>query len=136
MTTLLTIISTLLWWVLYSSMGALLCALISWPILRWMERSPVVFNRLYFACLLWTLIGMALVVAAAAVEGHLRPPYGSLLGSGLLRWVLIFDMLMGALLLWRLTPRIDAHRVRIGSACMAIAAVMAIGFGVATSLAS
>ena len=47
MTTLLTLISTLLWWVLYSSMGALVFALISWPVLRWAERCAVVFNRLY-----------------------------------------------------------------------------------------
>lgn len=135
MTTLLTIISALLWWVLYSSMGALVCALISWPVLRWAERHPVVFNRLYFACLLWTMVGMALIVAVAAIEGHLRPPYAPLLGSGLLRWVLVLDMLIGALLVWRLTPRNDAHRIRISSACMAVAAAMAIGFGVATSFA-
>lgn len=134
MTTVLTIISTALWWVLYSSIGALVCALIGWCVLRWAERCAVVFNRLYFACLLWTLIGVALVVAVAAAKGQLHPPYGALLQSGALRWALVADMLVGAILVWRLTPRIDAHRIRPASACMAVAAIMAIGFGVATSL--
>lgn len=135
MTTVLTLISTVLWWVLYSSMGALVCALIGWCILRWAERCAVVFNRLYLACLLWTLVGMALVAAVAAFAGHLQPPYAPLLRSGALRWALVVDMLIGVVLVWRLTPRIDAHRIRPGSACLAVAVIMAIGFGIATSLA-
>lgn len=135
MTTLLTLISSLLWWVLGSSMAALVFALIGWSVLRWTERCAVVFNRIYFACLLWTLVGMLLVVGVAAYEGHLRPPYAPLLSSGLLRCVLVLDMLIGSVLLWRLTPRVDARRIRPGSACMAVAVIMAIGFGVATSLA-
>lgn len=135
MTDFLALVSTLLWWVLYSSMGALLCALIGAVVLRWAEGRAVVFNRLYLACLLWTLIGMALVFALAAYAGHLHPPYAPLLQSGALRWTLVLDMAIGVALVWRLTPRVDAHRVRIGSACMAVATVMAIGFGVATSLA-
>ena len=134
MTTLLALVSTLLWWVLYSSIGALLFALIGWSVLRWTERCAVVFNRIYLACLLWTMIGLALVAGVAAYEGHLQPPYTALLGSGLLRCVLVLDMLIGSLLLWKLTPRIDARRIRPGSACMAVAAMMAVGFGVATSL--
>jgi len=70
----------------------------------------------------------------AGFEGHLHPPYAPLLASGLLRFALVLDMLIGTVLLWRLIPRIDAHRIRPGSACMAVAAIMAIGFGVATSL--
>jgi hypothetical protein len=135
MTTLLTLISSLLWWVLYSSIGALFFALIGWSVLRWTERCAVVFNRIYLACLLWTLIGLLLVVGVAAYEGHLQPPYAALLDSGLLRCALVLDMLIGTVLLWRLTPRIDAHRIRPGSACMAVAAIMAISFGIATSLA-
>ena len=135
MTTLLTVISSLLWWVLYSSMAALVFALIGWSVLRWTERCAVVFNRIYLACLLWTMIGMLLVVGVAAYEGHLHPPYGALLGSGLLRWMLVLDMLIGTVLLWRLVPRIDARRIRPGSACMAVAVITAISFGVATSLA-
>lgn len=135
MTTLLTVISTLLWWVLYSSMAALVFALIGWSVLRWVERCAVVFNRIYFACLLWSLLGMALVVGVAAFEGQLQPPYAPLLRSGLLRVMLVLEMLIGVLLLWRLVPRIDARRIRPGSACMAVAAIMAIGFGVATTLA-
>lgn len=135
MTTLLTLLSTLLWWVLYSSIFALFFSLIAWPLLRWTERSNVVFNRVYLACLLWTMVGMALVGGVAMHEGHVRPPYGSLLASNALRGVLVVDMLVGALLLWRLIPRVDARRIRPTSACMAVAAVMAIAFGVATSLA-
>jgi hypothetical protein len=135
MTTLLTVISSLLWWVLYSSMAALVFALIGWSVLRWAERCAVVFNRIYLACLLWTMLGLLLVVGVAAYEGHLHPPYGALLNSGLLRWMLVLDMLIGSALLWRLVPRIDARRIRPGSACMAVAVIMAISFGVATSLA-
>lgn len=135
MITLLTIISSLLWWVLYSSMAALVFALIGWSVLRWTERCAVVFNRIYFACLLWTMIGMLLVVGVAAYEGHLHPPYAALLNSGLLRVALVLDMLIGTVLLWWLTPRTDAHRIRPGSACMAVAVIMAISFGIATSLA-
>lgn len=135
MTTFLTVISSLLWWVLYSSMAALVFALIGWSVLRWTERCAVVFNRIYLACLVWTMLGMLMVVGVAAYEGHMHPPYGALLTSGLLRWALVLDMLIGTVLLWRLVPRIDARRIRPGSACMAVAAIMAISFGVATSLA-
>jgi hypothetical protein len=135
MNMLLTIISSLLWWVLYSSMAALVFALVGWSVLRWAERCNVVFNRIYFACLLWTMIGMLLMVGVAAYEGRLQPPYALLLSSGLLRVMLVVDMLIGTVLLWRLVPRVDARRIRPGSACMAVAVIMAISFGVATSLA-
>lgn len=135
MTTLLTLLSTLLWWVLYSSIFALFFSLIAWPLLRWTERSSVVFNRVYLACLLWTMVGMGLVAAVAIHEGHVRPPYGALLASNTLRFALVIDMLVGALVLWRLIPRVDARRIRPTSACMAVAAIMAVAFGVATSLA-
>ncbi|WP_426701960.1 hypothetical protein ACPPVV_02785 [Rhodanobacter sp. Col0626] len=135
MTTLLTVISSLLWWVLYSSMAALVFALIGWSVMRWTERCSVVFNRIYLACLLWTMLGMLLVVGVAAYEGQLHPPYAALLSSGLLRCVLVLDMLIGTVLLWRMVPRVDARRIRPGSACMAVAVIMAVSFGVATSLA-
>lgn len=135
MTTALTLLSSLLWWLLYSSIFALFFALVAYAVLRWTERSSVVFNRVYLACLLWNLIGIVLIVGVAASEGHLHPPYAPLLASGLLRFALVLDMLIGTVLLWRLTPRADARRIRPGSACMAVAAIMAIGFGVATSLA-
>ncbi|BFI94853.1 MAG: hypothetical protein RSP_03630 [Rhodanobacter sp.] len=132
MNALLTVVSSLVWWVLYGSIAALFCALIAWVVLRWTERCNVVFNRIYLACLLWTLLGMLLVVGVAAYEGHLHPPFRPLLASGLLRWVLVADMLAGAALIWRLTPRVDARRVRMASACVAVAVVMGVGFGVAT----
>jgi hypothetical protein len=135
-TTLLTFLSSLVWWVLYSSIGALFCALIAWVVLRWSERGPVVFNRTYLACLLWNLVGMLLIAGVAVHEGHVRPPYGALLASNTLRAALVLDMVIGVALLWRFIPRIDARRIRPTSACMAVAVVMAIAFGVATTLAS
>ncbi|WP_199100635.1 hypothetical protein [Dyella sp. ASV21] len=134
MTTLLTLVSALLWWVLYSSIGALFFALIAWTVLRWSEHCPVVFNRTYLACLVWTMVGLLLVAAVALHEGHTRPPYGPLLSSSLLRGALVVDMLIGALVLWRLIPRIDARRIRPTSACLAVAVIMAVSFGVTTSL--
>jgi hypothetical protein len=136
MTTLLTLISTLLWWVLYSSIGALFFALIAWTVLRWIERCPVVFNRTYLACLVWNLIGLLIVTGVAMHEGTMKPPYAPLLNSALLRGALVVDMVIGVLVMWRLIPRIDAHRIRPASACMAVAVIMAISFGAATSLAS
>jgi len=135
MTTLLTVISTLLWWVLYSSIGALFFAIIAWSVLRWTERCAVVFNRTYLACLVWNLIGLLLLVGVAMHEGHTKPPFAPLLGSPLLRSALVVDMLIGVFVLWRLIPRVDAHRIRPASACMAVAVVMALAFGAATSLA-
>ncbi|MGC1549524.1 MAG: hypothetical protein WA777_13445 [Rhodanobacter sp.] len=133
MTALLTLLSSLVSWVLYSSIGALFCALIAWVVLRWCERAPTVFNRTYLACLLWTMVGVLLIAGVAIHEGHVRPPYGALLTSSLLRIVLVIDMLIGVLLLWRLIPRYDARRIRPTSACMAVAAVMAVAFGIATT---
>lgn len=134
MTTLLTLVSTLVWWVLYSSIGALFFALIAWSVLRWSERCAVVFNRTYLACLVWTLMGLLLVAGVALHEGHTRPPYAPLLTSPLLRSALVLDMVIGVIVLWRLIPRVDAHRIRPTSACLAVAVMMALGFGAATSL--
>ena len=136
MTTLLTLISTLLWWVLYSSIGALFFAIIAWAVLRWAERCPVVFNRTYLACLAWNLIGLLLVTGVAMHEGYTKPPYAPLLSSTWLRGALVADRVIGVFVLWRLIPRIDAHRIRIASACMAVAVIMAVTFGAATSLAA
>lgn len=135
MTLALTLLSTLLSGVLYGSVIALCFTLVAWPLLRWNERSNVVFNRVYLACLLWVLIGMLLVAGVALHEGRAHPPYAALLGSDLLRATLVLDMFIGAALLWRLIPRVDARRIRPTSACIAVAAIMAIAFGVATSLA-
>jgi hypothetical protein len=135
MTTLLTLISALLWWVLYSSIGALFFAIIAWSVLRWSERCPVVFNRAYLACLVWSLITLLIVGGVALHEGHTKPPYAPLLVSPLLRGALLVDMLIGVAVMWRLIPRIDARRIRLPSACLAVAVITAVGFGVATSLA-
>lgn len=134
MSTALTLLSAALWWVLYSSMFALLSALIASAVLRWLERTGVVFNRVYLACLLWNLVGLLLIAAVALHEGHVRPPYTALLASTALRIVLVVNMVVGVLLLWRLIPRLDARRIRPASACAAVAVITAIGFGAATSL--
>ena len=131
----LTVLSLLFWWVIYASLGAIVPALISSLVLRWHERSAVVFNRVYLACLLWTLAGLLMLFLIAVHEGHTRPPYAPLLASTSLRWAILIDMLVGVIALWRLVPRADARHIRPTSACMAVALVTAIGFGVATSLA-
>lgn len=130
----LALVSTLVWWVLYGSIGAILVALIAWAVLRWAEHCNVVFNRVYLASLAWTLLTGAALATVAARTGHLRPPWWPLLGLPLMQWTLVLAMLVGALLLWRLTPRVDARRIRLGSACLAAATVVAIGFGAVTSL--
>ncbi|HET8764352.1 MAG TPA: hypothetical protein VFM52_03945 [Rhodanobacter sp.] len=131
---LLALASSLVWWILFGSIAAAAVALVAWLVLRWSERGNVVFNRVYLASLVWTLLGGVLFAAVAAHEGRLQPPYRPLLGTPLLQWTLVLDMLVGATLIWRLTPRVDAHRIRLGSACLAAAVVVAIGFGVATTL--
>jgi hypothetical protein len=134
MTGLLTLLSSVIWWVLYSSVGAIVPALIVWVVLRWSERTPVVFNRAYLACLVWCLFVILISTVAAAHIGVLHPPFGPLLASNLFRVSLVVSMLAGVVALWRLIPRIDARRIRLTSACMAVAVVMAISFGVLTTL--
>jgi hypothetical protein len=133
---LLTLLSSLVWWVLYSSIGALFCALIAWVVLRWSERCAVVFNRTYLACLLWNLVTTLLLAAIAMHERHVRPPYAELLASNELRVGLVVDMVVGVMLLWHFIPRTDARRIRPTSACMAVAIVTAVAYGIATTLVS
>lgn len=136
MTGFLALISSLIWWVLFGSIGAVVPSVIAWVVLRWSEGAPVVFNRTYLACLVWSLLTLLLGALAAAHVGVTRPPLGPLLASGAFRVALVVSMLAGVIALWRLVPRVDARRIRFGSACVAVAVVMAIVFGVATTLAS
>ncbi|GLQ92474.1 hypothetical protein [Dyella acidisoli] len=136
MTGFLALLSSLIWWVLYGSIGAVVPSAIAWIVLRWSEGAPVVFNRTYLACLIWSLLTLLLGAIAAAHVGVMRPPFGPLIASGAFRVALVISMLIGVTALWRLIPRVDARRIRIGSACVAVAAVMAIVFGVATTLTS
>ena len=136
MTGFLALLSSLIWWVLYSSIGAIVPSAIAWVTLRWSEGAPVVFNRTYLACLVWSLLTLLLGAAAAAHVGVTRPPLGPLLASGAFRASLTMSMLIGVAVLWRLIPRVDARRIRLGSACVAVAVVMAVVFGVVTTLAS
>ncbi|RUL64142.1 hypothetical protein EKH79_08795 [Dyella dinghuensis] len=136
MTSVLTLLSSLIWWVLFSSVGAVAPAVIAWIVLRWNERTSVVFNRVYLACLIWCLSTMLLSAGVAAHLGIMRAPFGPLLASGTFRASLVLSMLVGVIAMWRLIPRVDAHRIRLTSACLAVAVVMAIAFGVVTTLAS
>ena len=121
------VLSILTWWLLSSSVGALPCALAAWVVLRWCERGPPVFNRVYLACLLWSLLGTLMLMS-------LRVPPLAPWHSPTLRLALLIDILAGAALLWRLVPRHDRRRIRLASACMAVAVVVAITFGAPPSL--
>lgn len=136
MTGLLTLLSSVIWWVLSSSVGAILPALIVWIVLRWSERVPVVFNRVYLACLVWCLFVVLISAAVATHVGGKHPALGPLLANSTFRISLALSMLVGVFALWRLIPRVDARRIRLASACMAVAVVMAVSFGVLTTLTS
>jgi hypothetical protein len=136
MTSVLTLLSSLIWWVLFSSVGAVVPAVIAWMVLRWSERAPVVFNRVYLACLIWCLFTVLLSAVVAAHLGIMHAPFGPLVANGTFRASLVLSMLVGVIALWRLIPRIDARRIRLASACVAVAVVMAISFGVLTTLLS
>ncbi|HUB89671.1 MAG TPA: hypothetical protein VMA74_08070 [Dyella sp.] len=135
MTGFLALLSSLIWWVLYGSIGAIVPSAIAWLVLRWNEGAPVVFNRTYLACLIWSLLTLLIGALAAAHVGITKPPLAPLIASGAFRLGLVLSMLIGVIALWRLIPRVDARRIRVGSACVAVAVVMAIAFGVATTLA-
>jgi len=133
MNTFLILLSSLLWWVLYSSIGALFVAIIAWAVLRWIERSPVVFNRTYLACLLWMLLDVIVGGAVLMRHGPHADPLALLHTAGW-RAAMVLNMLAGAALLWRLVPRIDARRIKPTSACLAVAVIMLVAFGAVTSL--
>jgi hypothetical protein len=133
MNTFLILVSSLLWWVLYSSIGALFVAIIAWAVLRWIERCNVVFNRTYLACLLWMLLDVIVGGAVMMKHGTQLDPRALMQTFGW-RAALVLNMLAGAVLLWRLVPRVDARRIKPTSACLAVAVVMLVAFGVITSL--
>jgi hypothetical protein len=135
-TNLLALLSSAIWWVLGSSVGAVLPSLIAWIVLRWSEGTAVVFNRTYLACLIWSLFVLLVGGVITVHLGVRHAPLGVLLHSDAFRVSQALSMIVGVLALWRLIPRIDARRIRFGSACMAMAVIMVIGFGVVTTLAS
>ena len=136
MNTLLILVSSLLWWVLYSSIGALFVAIVAWAVLRWIERCAVVFNRTYMACLLWMLLDVIVVGAVFMKHGGatVQADPLALMQTAGWRAFLVVNMLVGAALLWRLVPRVDARRIKPTSACLAVAVIMLVAFGIATSL--
>lgn len=125
--TLLTLLSAVIWLVLYASVGAVVPAVIGWSALRWLERTPVVFNRTYLAMLVWLLIALGIGGAVLLLTRHGQPLDASLLELAWVRGWLVLDMLLGAFLIWRLVPRIDARRVKPTSACMTVAILMVVG---------
>jgi len=133
MNTLLVLLSSLLWWVLYSSIGALFITIIAWAVLRWIERCPVVFNRTYLACLLWMLIDVV-IIAAVLLRTGAQFDIGAVMKTAWWRAFMVANMLLGAFLLWRLVPRFDARRIKPTSACLAVAVIMLVAFGAASSL--
>jgi len=131
--TLLTLLSAAIWWVIYSSAAAAVPAVIVWLSLRWLEKTPVVFNRAYMASLIWTLAAVltgGLVIAAQ----HGQAPGESVFALPWMRASLVLDMLLGAALIWYLVPRLDARRVKPTSACMAVALVMVVAMVVGTTI--
>jgi hypothetical protein len=136
MTVVLTLLSSVIWWVLISSVGAVIPSLIAWVVLRWSEGTAVVFNRTYLACLIWSLFVLLVCGVVAAHLGIRHGPFGPMINNNGFRAAQALSMVIGVLAMWRLVPRIDARRIRLGSACMAMAIIMAISFGVATTLAS
>lgn len=130
---LLTLLAAAIWWIIYSSAAAVVPALIVWGVLRWLERTPVIFNRAYFASLLWTL---AIVLSGGLV---IAAQHGQALGQSIfvlpwMRAALVANMLVGVALVWWLVPRIDARRVKPTSACMAVAMVMVVAMVIGTTI--
>jgi predicted PurR-regulated permease PerM len=125
--TLLTLLSAVIWLVLYASVGAVVPAVIGWSALRWLERTPVVFNRTYLAMLVWLLIALGVGGTVLLLTRHGQPLDASLLELAWVRGWLVLDMLLGAFLIWRLVPRVDARRVKPTSACMTVAILMVVG---------
>lgn len=134
--TILTLLSALIWWVLYSSAAAIVPAALVYFTLRMVERTSVVFNRAYFACLLWTLFSVATAGLVLLAQKSSPAAGYALFASPWMRGALIVDMLAGVLLVWRLVPRVDARRVRITSACMAVASVTVLALLLGAILAS
>jgi hypothetical protein len=131
--TLLTFLSAAIWWVIYSSAAAIIPALIVWGALRFLEKTPVVFNRAYMASLIWALVAVltgGLVIAAQ----HGQAPGESIFVLPWMRASLVLDMLIGAWLVWWYVPRIDARRVKPTSACMAVAIVMVVAMVIGTTI--
>lgn len=130
---LLTFLSAAIWWVIYSSAAAVVPAVIVWLSLRWLEKTPVVFNRTYLASLVWALVAVltgGLVIAAQ----HGQAAGQSIFALPWMRASLVVDMLLGAGLIWWLVPRVDARRVKPTSACMAVALVMVVAMVVGTTI--
>lgn len=118
---LLTLSSSLVYFVLAASVVAFVPALISWGVLRWTTGAPVPFNRAYYASLVWVFVaslsGLALLLAGGGHAVALARP----LASPWMRAAMLLALLIGVVTLWRMVPRGDGHRISLGNACMAAA---------------
>jgi len=124
MSSLLAISSSLVYAILADSVLALLMALLCWALLRKVTRCPVPFNRVYLACLLWALAATAATVALIMIGGRDAVGAGhALLASGWIRAAVLLDMALGVVLLWRLVPRGDGHRITLGNACLCVGVI-------------
>lgn len=121
MSSLLAISSSLVYLILADSVVALLLALICWGLLRWTTRCPVPFNRTYLGCLMWAFAASAATLLLITIGGlQAIGPGQSLLASPWIRGAFVMDMLLGVVLLWRLIPRGDGHRITLGNACLCV----------------
>lgn len=125
----LTVLSSLIYFVLAASALAVVPGVVTWRVLRWSTRCPVPFNRTYYASLLWLLLGGALTLLVLLAGGDRGVVLLQPLASPWLRLALLLNMLLGVVLTWRLVPRGDGHRISVLDACTSVAVVGALAMG-------
>lgn len=125
---LLTLSSSLVYFVLAASVVAFVPALISWGVLRWATGCPVPFNRAYYASLVWVFAGSAVALLLLLAGGRDAIDLARPLASPWVRAAALADLLLGAVVFWRMVPRGDGRRISLGNACLgaALAALPAI----------
>ena len=123
MHTWLTLGASAVYFVLAASVLAVLPALIAWAVLRWASGGQILFNRAYYAALLWTLGAGVLALAAVIVAGKGQIDPHHPWASPWVRGALLADLLLGTLLIWRLVP-VSRHRLALSHACLGAAAAI------------
>ena len=126
----LTILSSLIYFVLAASVLAVVPGVVTWRVLRWSTGCPVPFNRTYYASLLWMLLGGALTLLVLLAGGDHGVALQQPLASPWLRLSLLLNMLLGVVLTWRLVPRGDGYRITVLNACTSVAVVTVVAIGV------
>ncbi len=130
MHTALTLLSSLVYFVLAASALAFVPGVITWRVLRWATGCAVPFDRSYYASLLWMLLGSIATLAILWAAGDQAIALTRPLASPWVRAALVLDMCLGVLLTWRLVPRGDGYRVTVFNACTSVAVVAALAVGV------